>query len=317
MLNLLKSNFWLILAYIPLYLYCSISSAQEFTILNKSSNKPVPFAQIKFDNGSGIMADNNGKFKIKSNTVDSIVITSLGYKAKKISLKGLKKEELIFFLDESAVLLNEAVVKKRKTKTLKHPKPFKIKIKVRDFTYNEVVITHIPYPKELSDNITIKNIVVNSTGLLSKKRRYYPFKVNLYTSKKKGFPPNRKDSLLAGIITSRERGKGNFVKINIEDYNITLPPEGIYVSFETLSSKYYPKDTLYKTLKRVENIEIDNYNNYAAAVQTIKIDIKKSRSYSFSLKRKSYKELNGELINEEYWQMEKDFLYDLTLEIKY
>ncbi len=288
---------------------------QEYVVLNEINRMPLPFVHIDFLNGTGTTSDSNGKFTFFGPKIN-VTITSVGFKPLTIDLKNIDSTNIIF-LQENTIELDEVSLFNKKTKLLKHKSPIKIGSSVRDFTYDETVVTFIPYPKIDSDNVIIKNIVINTTGLHSKKRRYYPFKVNLYKVNKKYYPPKLEDSLFLGRVTSRKKGKPNLVKINIQEQNVSFPKEGIYVSFETLDERHYPKDTLYKIQKKIQGISATNYNRYASAVKTINTKSLETNSYSYSLIRRYFNNLSGEKIKEEKWKFEKDFIYDITLEIKY
>lgn len=301
------------------FLIGNLSFCQNFKVLDKKTNKGIPYANIDFYNKNGTTSNEIGKFEINDlKGIDSIKISSLGYYTKTISVDNLKKLAVIF-LEENVSNLDDVFLKNKTFKILEHQKPLvDIKLKARDFSYEEIVVTYIPFPGFINqdEKVKIKSIIVNTTGLLSKKRRYYPFKVNLYSSNKKYHPPKLKDSLLLGKITSRKKDESNKVKIDISNSEIFLDKKGIYVSFETLEKKDYPQDTLYKAAKALKSIEKENYNQYAAAVRTIPINPKTTKVYSFSLDKKRKILFKDDSI-ENYWKMEKDFIYDLTIEIEY
>lgn len=294
--------------FITLLGYISFAQ-QEFKIIDKNSNEPIPNATVSFLNGKGTYTDINGIFSLNKFAKDSLEITAIGYKTKKIAIPLSS----VIYLDSEITELEEVKIKNLKTKILKHKSGFNnINIVVRDFTYNEFVCTYIPFPVELdsTDTIKIKNIVVNTTGLRSKKRRYYPFKVNLFSSNNEYKHPKLEDSLLTGIITSRKKGQSNIVKIDISDYDLTLSKKGIFISFETLSKSEYPQKNLYK-FHKIFMDKKNPYTDYAAAVKTLKINPDKN-IYSYQLIK--YKSIEGD---SKYWKKEKDRIYDLTLEIEY
>ena len=288
-------------------------SAQEFYVLNSSNKTPIAYANADFLNGRGTNSDLNGKFVIETRP-DSIKITSMGFKTLLLSFNDLLLKKNIF-LDENPVKLSEVSLTNRKNKILKHKGKPGLGIFYRDFTYDEKVITYIPYPDIKSDNVTINKIIVNSTGFNSKKRKNLPFKVNLYKTRPKSRPPFLNDSILTGIVTRRKKGYTGKVKINVEKYNIQLPVNGIFVSFETLGKSYYPNDSIYRYTKK---LGWGYWHPYSAiGVKTIKSKKGKSKSYSYTLKRKSYLEIDVREIDEAYWTLEKDFIYDITIEISY
>lgn len=303
-----------------LLLFSNFSFSQVFKVLNKYKKQPIPLASIVFFDGSGTFTNDKGEFIIPlKNQVDSIKISSIGFSTKNISIKDLKNNPIVL-LEEEVSVLEEVLIQSKNSEILKHKKGINaINVEVRDFTYEELVVTFIPFPEGFANKdiaISIKSIVVNTTGLRSKKRRYYPFKVNLYSVNKKNRPPLLKDSLLTGIIASRKRGESHIVKVNIKDSKVNLDKNGIFVSFETLGKKDYPQDTLYKSIKLLHSVKFDEYNDYAAAVKTIRVNPKITESHSFSLNKNRELYFKDDNI-EDYWKFERGFIYDLTIEIEY
>ena len=285
-----------------------IYSQQEFIVLDKKTNEPIPNVSISFLNGKGTYTDINGIFEINKYAKDSLELTSIGYASKKIAIPSISK---IYLVSETTEL-EEVEIKSLRRKILKHKSGVKnINIVVRDFTYNEFVCTYIPFPIELDSvkTIKIKSIIINTTGLRSKKRRYYPFKVNLFSTNNHYNHPDLKDSLITGIKTSRKKGNSHFVNIDISDHHVTLPKNGVYVSFETLSKSEYPQENLYKALKIFRNKKVEGYTDYGAAVKTLKIN-PENKIFSNRLIRKKSN-------NYTFWKKEKDFIYDLTIEVEY
>jgi len=310
-IGLLKSSNIIVIIFC-LFVFNRVSS-QEFIVLNSSDKKPVSFAHVDFLNGYGTNADTNGKFSTDSR-IDSVRISSMGFMSAIVYLPDTSPKNEIF-LQENPVELEEVSLLSKKSKILKHKGSTGLGIFIRDFTFDEKVITYVPFPDIKSDNVIIKNIVINTTGFSSKERRYHPFKVNLYKSQAKYSPPKLKDSLITGIITSRKKGNPSKVKINVEDFNIKLSSKGVFVSFETLDKNFYPNDSIYKYTKEFKGQYWHPYT--ATGVRTIKSNHGKTKSYSYKLIRKKYFEIDGKEINEDYWQLEKKLIYDITIEIKY
>ncbi len=301
-----------------IFFSCGITLGQEFQILIKDKTVPVPFAHIDFFNGKGTFSDDFGKFNLKANSIDSIKISAIGFKTRHIKTSHLKDKSIIF-IEEALTNLEEIVIKKQRSRILKHKK--NLDFHHRDFTYDELVVTYIPFPNDILEDtpVEIKNIIVNITAVGSKKRSYYPFKVNLFAVNNETNYPNITDSLMTGIITSRKKNASKKVKVNVEkEYEIKLPKKGIFVAFQTLAKKYYPRDTLYKGLKKLDlSVRSGDYNDYAAVVKTFKIDPKTSKAYSYARYTQKFKNFYGDSITRYYWKKEKDFIYDLTVEIKY
>ena len=307
------------------FFFYNFSFGQEYRVINKSTQASISEANIDFLNGSGTFTDEKGVFKIPLIIqIDSIRISSVGFKTKKISLKNLKSY-LTVLLEEDISTLEEVVLKSTTVELLKHEKPFSthrlLNSRIIEFRSGEIGVTYIPFPEniEKGKEVIIKKIVVNTESSTSKERGYYPFKVNLYSADRLYFPPKLKDSLLTGIITSRKKGESKQVVIDIEDFDLRLSEDGVFVSFETLPDKYYPNgtgiDPAYKTPKRLIKKGYV-YAGYGAVLRSIGVNPKKTKTYSFSLNKNRKLMFIDDNI-ENYWQMKKDYIYDLTIEIEY
>lgn len=305
--------------------FYNFSFGQEFKVLNKKTQTPIPEVNVDFLDGNGTFTDEKGVFIIPLKTqIDSIRISSVGFKTKKISLKDLKNH-LTVLLEEDISTLEEVLITSTTVELLEHEKPFSthrlLNSRIVEFRSGEIGVTYIPFPDNIEKGkvVIIKKIVVNTDSHTSKERGYYPFKVNLYSADSLYFPPKLKDSLMTGIITSRKKGEPKQVVIDIEDYDLRLGEDGIFVSFETLPDKYYPNgtgiDPAHKTPKRLDKKGYV-YAGYGAQIRSIGVNPQKTKVYSYSLD-KNIKLMFVDDNIEDYWQMKKDFIYDLTIEIEY
>lgn len=294
-----------------LFFVGSFAFAQkQFIVIDNYTKEPIPNVSVSFLNGKGTTTNNDGIFKINRFTKDSLEITAIGYTSKRIAIPLDNK----IYLASETTSLDGVVVRNLRKRVLKHRLGLKnINIVVRDFSYDEFVCTYIPFPIDLDsvNYVKVKSIIVNTTGLRSKKRKFYPFKVNLFLTNNYYSHPELKDSLLTGIKTSRKKGHSHYVKIDISDKKIMLPRTGIYVSFETLSKSEYPNENLYKAYKVFRSKNELVYAAYGAAVKTLKIS-PESKSYSHRLIKQ--KSIDGDFA---YLKKEKDIIYDLSLEIEY
>lgn len=301
--------------------------SQNFQILSLKTKKPISYSSIEYSNGSGKFSDENGFFVINDNKeIDFVIVSSLGFYPKKITISELKKSKFIF-LEENISRLDEIVINQMISKTLKHYRPPHIintnfyKSAHRLLAYDALGVTFIPYPKDIDTNMTvkIKNIVVSTTyygsGEKARSRKYWPFKVNLYKSNQKNTAPRLKDSLLTGIISHREEGSSNPVKIPVDNYNLELTKDGVFVSFEVLPKSFYKeqvKDHVPRKLAKKGFVA----TSLGPVVRTIKLGSKKHDSHSYTLdKRDVFQDDSGE--SREYWEKEREFIYDITLEIEY
>jgi hypothetical protein len=71
-----------------------------------------------------------------------------------------------------------------------------------------------------------------------KNTSFYPFRVRIYD---KDTVNNTigKDILGKNLIVKRNKGQGHWLEVDVSEYNIELPKNGIFVGLEILPSEYY------------------------------------------------------------------------------
>ena len=91
-------------------------------IINKKTNEPIPYSSIGIKGKTvGTVSNENGYFELPLNEIndtDSLKISAIGYQSKSYSImqaKNFTSENI--YLNESAVALNEVVIKPTKTIT--------------------------------------------------------------------------------------------------------------------------------------------------------------------------------------------------------
>jgi hypothetical protein len=107
--------------------------------------------------------------------------------------------------------------------------------------FSRELVTYLPNDKNIKGAI-IKNIIVQPyhDDWGDPNRMFMPFKVNLYSVDTLTNLPKKK-LLPNGIIVRKVQGKGKYVLVNISDFLIDFPTEGIFVCVETLSINEYQK----------------------------------------------------------------------------
>jgi len=82
-------------------------------IIEKNTKLPIPFASVVYQKQSlqkGIISDVHGKFEINESTINSIVVSCVGYKQKKIQVSGVNRTNIIVELETATQEINEVVV---------------------------------------------------------------------------------------------------------------------------------------------------------------------------------------------------------------
>lgn len=111
---------------IALLVLCAYLGHGQTTILDQTTKDPIPFAAVSFNNGYGIFSDDNGVFVFTKKLypdVDSLHVSSLGFKDIKLSVSQLKDtlflEQKIDRLDEVVLTVDLYKDKKYKVEVLK------------------------------------------------------------------------------------------------------------------------------------------------------------------------------------------------------
>lgn len=213
-------------------------------IIDKETRYPVSYATISFGNGNGIFADDEGNFTFTTklyHDIDTLYISSLGYQELKIATDKLQNEIILAPLSEE---LQEVIVQvkprgKFKLKTLKpttHDDYFKcwlptIESEIAVFFPNDdkkpkqITSLYLPIKTEASN--------WNERKKSSAKKRPFStlFKVHFYEN----------NNGLPGDVLSYEKvifrvteASDSVFELNIEDNDIFIPKNGIFVSIQIL-----------------------------------------------------------------------------------
>jgi hypothetical protein len=216
---------------ILIYLFTNLLYCQEKIVIDKESKNVIEFATIlfyeneKFSNG--IYSDINGKF-ILPNNINKMSITCIGY-----------KNLIIFDTDVNTIELEKQVVE-----------------------LDEIILTdrtniigkldeEQKYEIGISKGLEVGAFIVNSYSKKAKikKIKFYINKINFdikyrihfYNSKTNSLVPNEELMQNNSIFKLKKNSKGLIV-VDIENENIILPENGIYVTIECLDGQISPSN---------------------------------------------------------------------------
>lgn len=219
-------------------LICLISTAtysqevQYYKLLNIADSLPVENAYITVDNWLNTLSDSSGNFKIdkKFKTIQISHIAFLPYIASKNDIINKK----YIFLKENTQNLEEVHITNKKTKEQLLPSndtSFRLSSKkYHKVNENSLYATYI-------ENSIIKDCYINKIIIETGIEPNYKsaFRVNLYSVDKITQLPHKrilKESILT--YSSNDDNK-NTINIDISDFMINFPKEGIYVVVESLN----------------------------------------------------------------------------------
>lgn len=200
----------------PIYIYDSISKA------------PIPFANViiyeKENIINGFYADENGFVKIICNENSSLKFSCIGYENKTFEkLFGLS--DTIFLMQNSIILKEVIITNSNKYKNLGFINSKKNST-INTFKGSEFAVF---IENESNVKTKIKSVILNLT---KKKDHTTILKIKFY---KKGNNDTPTDILNNRDIIYYLKNKHNGeLEIDIDDENIELPEEGVYLSVESL-----------------------------------------------------------------------------------
>ena len=211
---------------------------------DKKTNEPVSFATISFGNGNGLFADEDGKFVFTKKLypdIDSIFITSIGYKELKLATENLPKD---IFMEASRDELQEVIVQNKPRGKYKieeieptlHDDYFKCWLP----TIESEIAVYFPRYKGKPNKIEKVYIPIKIEASNWSKRKKSNaqkrpfstlFKVNFYENNE-GVPG---DVLTYDKITfiATEKSK-SVIELDVKDNDIYVPKNGMFVSVQIL-----------------------------------------------------------------------------------
>ena len=216
----------------------------QTSIKNKQTQSPISYANISFGNGNGMFADDAGLFIFTKKLypdVDSLFVSALGYKSLSIATTDLPN---LLYLETNVDELNEVVIKTKIERKFKEEtlKPYldddyyhcwlpTIESEIAVFFPNdtsqdkEIITVHFPITLESKDweKRKKKNADKQSFSTL--------FKVKFYDNEK-GFPG--KELVYETIVFLVTEKGGDVHKLDVSEYDIAMPENGIFVSLQVL-----------------------------------------------------------------------------------
>lgn len=221
----------------------SISYSQT-KIIDKETSFPISYATISFGNGNGIFADDDGKFTFTKklyHDIDTLYISSLGYKELKIATENLQDTILLESLSEE---LQEVIVqvkpsgkfKIEKLKPTLHDDYFKCWLP----TIESEIAVFFPNDNQNPKQITTLYLPIkteasnwNDRKKSNAKKRSFStlFKVHFYENNN-GLPG---DVLSYEKIIFRVTEQSEDVfELDITENDIFIPKNGIFASIQIL-----------------------------------------------------------------------------------
>jgi hypothetical protein len=239
-------NKFLLLIIIPSFAFAQQKQTSlnlwHLTVVDSVTAKGIDRVTVSINKKRYYTTDVNGVIDINRSLInqdDNIIFSCIGYKSNVI-VPGINHR----FPDTIKLLASVRSLKEVKISLLK---PMETTIGDIKKSYNshrvpnpeEEFVQYIPNNKKITGIITSIEYVLNDElhGI------EMPFKVGLYTKSKKSIFPD--EELIKDSIIVYNPQKKRQLSVDISRYNIQLPEDGVIVTFETLSPKYYGKDSIW------------------------------------------------------------------------
>lgn len=249
-ISIIIQKMYLSFMFKPLNLFIAfafvLQSQAQISILDNSTKAPISYASVSFGNGNGIVANDDGVFFFTNKLypdIDSLFISALGYKDLALSVTNLKPK---LFLQQQADELDEVVLgfkpnKKRKYKT-ESLKPYldddyykcwlptiesEIAVYFPNEDQQEKRLAKVKFPIALESKDWKKRKKSNS----DKKKFSTLFKVNIY-NRKNGVPGQNLNT--ETIVFRATEKDGDYHELDITDYDIIMPKDGVFISIQVL-----------------------------------------------------------------------------------
>lgn len=213
-------------------------------VIDSKTKYPVSYATISFGNGNGTFADNDGKFiftKKLYNDIDSLYISALGYKNLSMASAQLKDT---LYLEPKADELEEVLIT---TKPTGKWKPVTIKPTTHNDYYqcwlptveSEIAVffkRNSATPKKIESvllpiKVEAKDWDKRKSSSANKRSFSTLFRVMFYENNNgKPGAPLVYDNIIFGVT---QNSKKTF-EIDVDEYDVFIPKNGIFVSVQVL-----------------------------------------------------------------------------------
>lgn len=218
----------------------------QFKVVDSTTIKGIPYVAIKFDSNNGLYTNNKGVFSIKDITVDSIWLSSLGYKTRLIKLNELTNN--VIYLSPKSYELKEVLISNKKIKSkkvkVKPQKHDKIQLShwmmigeevaillENNFNSNDVDILNVSFPI-INKTISFDKDMAGKTQRLSKLPFSTLFRITFYENFD-GLPGEQINFQTITILIDE---KSDIITLDLEKFDIRLPIEGLFVGILNLGS---------------------------------------------------------------------------------
>lgn len=230
-----------ILTYLLLLIY-SISYSQiiKGVVTDSTTKKPLPYANVVLINGKGIYSDEKGEFEldIKNSIYDTLKVSTLGYKTKKIPLLTFKNKDNINLsipLDVKVINIEEVILSQKKIN-------YNQKELLGESKEGNVGMTSLVGYETclyIENSVSDKNGKVKRVYIDLKKRDNADyiamFNIKFYEYDETNNKPGKE--LYSKNIYVNPKNHKYRLWVDVENYNIKFPKNGICIGVELINTQ--------------------------------------------------------------------------------
>ena len=251
---------WIVLIMTGCFSVCFSQIKVTGTLIDSLTKKPIQYSRITFgDPAIAVLSDENGKFEISSQTPNLIEIYNVSYQPKKISVKTSTDFGVIHCITQ-VYSLQPFTCNPNNTNLILgefEEKPFIKHKKDRYFVTSmieaSILSRYLDNPCKNQEKAYIEKI---NYYIIDPTNEGTPFRVQMYEAihNSDGTISHGKALIPDNIILSYPNFEG-WINVDITNYGIVIPKNGVFVSIEFLKS--YPFE-IHKKKNPESSCEISN-----------------------------------------------------------
>ncbi|MCW4467497.1 hypothetical protein OGH69_00825 [Flavobacterium sp. MFBS3-15] len=206
-------------------------NSQTIEILNYSSNEPVHFASVIFykenKTVTGDYANENGILNFQYRDFDCIEISCIGFETKKFDKKNITEK---LYLKETVIQLPEIIVNGKASVEIGYINKKKVKLK-----RNLSIGKFIQIAEFIENPFKVPVLIKSFSFKLIEVRGRPIYRLHLYRKHETENIPGE-DILTKDLVYSLDEEAKGLVELDLAEYGVELPPDGIYIALEGLGS---------------------------------------------------------------------------------
>lgn len=219
-------KFILLIAFFKIFIVNSQS-----IVVDSITKKPIPYATIQLAKNSGIYSDENGRFSINQLTIDTLLISHVAYKKKKIKFSVLTDS---VFLQKKENIIDEVVVYNKNCSFIVIGN--KKKSNTFLFINKKTEITTLIKSNKIKSGILEKIHIPIGKKLPSKKHVDFVSLIRIHVYTVKNNLPGKELLLTNNIITvTKESSKT--LELDVSNDFIEYTNQGIFIGIEMIGNK--------------------------------------------------------------------------------